>query len=128
MKKVLFILILSLLNVQASNWIQYQIDGQGDRYFADKTTIRKKGNGIFELWIKIILKREKMIYGKYYSYELQKIFLSCNAETYGTRIVLFYNKRGDIVYNSGNLYGNYMPVVPGSTGATLFNAICYGKK
>ncbi len=128
MKKLVFIILISsLLNVQASNWIQYGTDGKGDRYFADKTSIRKKGNGIFELWSKIILKRERMIYGKYYSYMLEKIFLSCSAETYGLRNSLYYNKKNDIVYDSGNLYGNSKPIIPDSIGATLFNALCYGR-
>lgn len=116
-----FLLITSCIS-QAANWIPITQDVQGGAFFIDKETIEiNTNNNIVTIWEK----RE----GNLESYEGQPVtsYISkteyfCENRTYKTLFMALYNFNK--VINSGEIDGANNPVVPGTSGETMYKVVC----
>ncbi len=131
MKRLLFVLLLMVCSVSWAGWERVGSHDVGVVY-ADRATIRKKGNFI-EMW-RMENYFEIQVNSEGKKYKSSKIFdrFDCNNETYG--IVSFSQHSGE--YGRGETVFSYTPkkneiqddpISPESIGESLWQVAC-GRK
>ena len=124
--KLLIAALLAVFSMSVmAEWTRVSGDNDSTAY-ADLATIRKAGNKV-KMWDLADFKVVQTTDGKrYLSMESQSEY-DCKEETSRTLTFVWYSKNmaaGKAVYNSGNIHGEFEPVIPGSYGDIFFKLAC----
>jgi hypothetical protein len=131
MKRLLFVLLMMISSVSWAEW--ERISNDGDSYiYADRETIRKKGNFV-EMWrLKNYFRVQDDYSGNKYKSSKLMTRYDCNDRTGAVVSLVHFSEeygQGDVVF-SGTRKKNEIndePIVPGSVGEVAWQIAC-GKK
>ena len=125
------LLIAALLTVFSTSVLAEWTDvgGNDDQTtYADLSTLRKSGNRV-KMWNLMdhkVVKTSKANGMRYLSAVAQMEY-DCKEETVNLLALIWYSKNmgaGEVVYNSGALHEEPVPVAPDSSGENLFKVAC----
>lgn len=112
-------LILSV-EALAEDLVLYDIGSQGSYYFYDTESIRRSGDEV-TVWVTVDESKNKSV-----SYRTAKLKwrIDCTEETIGLISYVYYKSNGTLFDSESTKYPSMEPVVPGSTGESLFRKVC----
>ena len=123
------LLIAALLAVFSTSVLAEwtEVDGNGDfTAYADRSTIRKSGNRV-KMWDLTDFKVVKTVQGKSRLSGASQQEYDCKEETIKVLTFIWYSKNmgvGEVVYSSGTMHEEPIPMSPSSIGEALFKVAC----
>ncbi len=125
-KAILILLLASVSNGAAAEWVNVSTDDSGSTIYADPSTIRKVGNRV-KMWVLFDYRKATLDAG-------DKIMSKRKHEEYDCKkkqIRLLYLSKhsgrfteGKVVYLNDIPYNKWVPVVPGSVFEDLWRYAC----
>lgn len=128
MKKTMLTLLLAAISTGAmADWVQIASNDATD-YYADPSTIRKKGDKVM-MWNMYDLKKPQVSGGQLYLSVKFKMEFDCAGEQNRILSYVFYTwaMGGGEVLSTNSDPGNWDPVVPGSIGESQWRYACRKK-
>ena len=129
MSKLLIAALLTVFSTSVmAEWTRVGGDGDGTTTYADLSTIRKSDNKV-KMWILMDFKVVQIDKNDGMSYlsSVRQSEYDCKEEIRRPLAFIWYSKNmgaGAVVYSSGAMHKEPVPVAPGSVGETFFKLAC----
>lgn len=124
MKKITFIvLLLTSVSGMAANWVYFDYNPKGYKYYYDSTNLsgRKLGDDGRWTWVNIKLSKPEIINGKYYNQTKEQWVYDCNGEMRVDDEIYYYND-SEVYRDTGT--GKMKSVIPDTVSEHLKQILC----
>lgn len=141
---IIYLLLVSHAAVNGAEWIHYESNADGNKYYYDKESITSGERGIIKAWEKIVFSKEgkqdrikKLKQGEVYkedyenlSYTLGLVAYNCNTKKSCPLSLANYTPAGNIIdsYTRSLSEGRWEPIPPNSVNEKLYEILCKDKR